>query len=73
MTTPIRPRWEWALYDDDDGTRLPEPVTPVFTSQFDAEQWLGEHWRSLAETGVTSAQLHHEGDPVGPRVDFLLS
>ncbi|MBE1877000.1 hypothetical protein [Myceligenerans pegani] len=70
MTTPIRPRWEWALHDDA-GARLPEPVTPVFTSRFDAEQWLGEHWRSLTEAGATAAQLHHDGEPTGPRVDFL--
>lgn len=72
MTAPIRPRWEWTLHDDT-GVSLPEPVTPVFTTQFDAEQWLGEHWRSLAEAGVTSSQLHHEGEPVGPVVDFLVS
>ncbi|MBO0610857.1 hypothetical protein [Myceligenerans salitolerans] len=71
MTTPIRPRWEWALHDDE-GELLPEPVTPVFTSRFDAEQWLGEHWRSLAGAGVSAARLHHAGEPVGSRVDFLL-
>lgn len=71
MTAPIRPRWEWTLHDDEGA--LPEPPTPVFTSQFDAEQWLGEHWRSMAGAGATSAQLHHDGEPVGPRVDFLLS
>ncbi|RPF20809.1 hypothetical protein [Myceligenerans xiligouense] len=70
MTAAIRPRWEWALHDDE-GEGVPEPVTPVFTSQFDAEQWLGEHWRALAAAGVSSAQLHHDGEPAGPRVDFL--
>ncbi len=44
----IRPQWEWAL-DDAEGRRLTEPVTPVFTAQYDAEQWLGEHWRELVK------------------------
>lgn len=71
MSAPIRPRWEWTLHDDD-GARLLEPVTPVFTSRFDAEQWLGEHWRSLAQDEVSSAQLHHDGERVGVRMDLLV-
>ncbi|GAB4086127.1 hypothetical protein GCM10028784_27570 [Myceligenerans cantabricum] len=67
MNTPIRPRWEWALHDDE-GARLPESVTPVFTNQFDAEQWLGEHWRSLADRGATSATLHHDGRESAPAI-----
>ncbi len=30
------------------GRALAAPVSPVFTTQYDAEQWLGETWRSLA-------------------------
>ncbi|MBL0886613.1 hypothetical protein [Myceligenerans indicum] len=71
MTVTIRPRWEWALHDDG-GVRLGEPVTPVFTSQFDAEQWLGEHWRSLAGSGAASARLHHDGAPVGSQLDLRI-
>lgn len=67
MTGTIRPRWEWLLHDDA-GHRLPEPVTPVFTNQFDAEQWLGEHWRSLAEAGAATAQVLNDGREAAPPV-----
>lgn len=61
------PRWVWA-FDDDDGQALDEPVSPVFTTQFDAEAWLGEHWRELAETGVRRALLLNDGEPAAPAV-----
>ncbi|GAA1866844.1 hypothetical protein [Myceligenerans crystallogenes] len=67
MTGTIRPRWEWLLHDDE-GRRLPEPVTPVFTNQFDAEQWLGEHWRDLAEAGAATAQVLNDGRAAAPEV-----
>ena len=38
-----------------------------FPTQSDAETWLGEHWRELAETGVDSVILVEEGrDVYGP-------
>ena len=39
--------------------RVPEdPVLPgSFTSQSDAESWVGENWRALAEAGVEQAVL----------------
>ncbi len=38
-----------------------------FGSQSDAESWLGEAWRSLAETGVAGVSLLHDGEHVyGP-------
>ena len=63
----LRPQWEWRL-DGADGERLERPVSPVFTSQFDAEQWLGEHWRGLAAQGVGRATLLHKGAPKAPTV-----
>ncbi|WP_410905837.1 hypothetical protein [Puerhibacterium sp. TATVAM-FAB25] len=69
MSGVVRPEWEWALTDAADrpasGT-----LSPVFTVQFDAEQWLGEHWRALAGAGVARAQLLHRGEPAGPAVRF---
>jgi len=65
----IRPQWEWAL-DDAEGRRLNEPVTPVFTAQYDAEQWLGEHWRALAEAGAVQALLLHDGTQAAPGVEL---
>jgi hypothetical protein len=67
----IRPRWEWVL-EDARGRPVTRVVSPVFTTQYDAEQWLGEHWRSLAGTGASAAQLHHDGEPVGRRLELLI-
>ncbi len=60
----VRPRWEWVLLGAD-GEPADRAAGPVFTARFDAEQWLGEHWRSLAGQQVAGAQLVHEGTPVG--------
>lgn len=38
----------------DDGSGRPEAGFPT---QSDAESWLGEHWRELAETGVEAVTL----------------
>lgn len=58
----IRPQWIWE-FADAQGAVLERPVSPVFTVQFDAEQWIGEHWRTLAAQGVTTAVLLHDGTP----------
>jgi len=65
----IRPQWVWEL-DDADGGVLESPVSPVFGNQFDAEQWLGEHWRELAEAGAAQATLLHDGTRAAPGVDL---
>jgi hypothetical protein len=42
-------------------------VSTGFPSQSDAETWLGEQWRELAEAGVEAVTLAHEGAVVyGP-------
>ncbi|GII98059.1 hypothetical protein CLV28_1515 [Sediminihabitans luteus] len=56
----IRPQWQWRL-EDAEGTPVPGTASPVFTIQYDAEQWLGEHWRTLARGGAVSARLMHDG------------
>lgn len=56
------PRWVWA-FDDATGNELAEPMSPVFTTQFDAESWLGEHWRSASALGARRARLLHDGEP----------
>lgn len=61
------PRWVWA-FDDAAGNELGEPVSPVFTTQFDAEAWLGEHWRSASVRGARRARLLHEGEPAATPV-----
>ena len=60
--------WTWT-YLDADGVTLTaaELVTTGFPSQSDAESWLGEQWRELAEAGVEAVTLRHEGTVVyGP-------
>lgn len=56
----IRPRWEWVLLDEA-GERLQPSLSPVFTTQYDAEEWLGERWRQLASVGAAEAHLMHDG------------
>ncbi|WP_017600050.1 hypothetical protein [Nocardiopsis lucentensis] len=50
--------WTWRYIGADEGepqgTDLPEEA---FTSRGDAESWLGEHWRELAEVGVERVAL----------------
>jgi hypothetical protein len=60
--------WTWTYFDAD--TTVMTGVSLVFTgfpSQSDAETWLGEQWRELAEAGVEAVTLEHEGAVVyGP-------
>ncbi|GEL93834.1 hypothetical protein [Cellulomonas composti] len=60
----VRPQWEWRL--DDERGPVDRPVSPVFGNRYDAEQWLGEHWRTLAAQGVATANLLHEGAVAAP-------
>lgn len=52
--------WRWRL-EAADGTELTAPNSPVHPNQSDAESWLGENWRELAEAGVAQASLF-DGD-----------
>lgn len=56
--------WLWRFADEAGGV-LDRPLSPSFSSRFDAEAWLGEHWRQLSAQLVASAQLIGAGDPVG--------
>ena len=43
--------WTWR-FEKADGTEVQPAVQPEeFTTQGDAESWLGEHWKALAEGG----------------------
>ncbi len=59
--------WTWRL-ERADGTPAPDaPAAPSHSSQSDAESWLGETWRQLAEAGVAQVTLQHDGQRVyGP-------
>lgn len=47
--------WTWR-YEDAEGEPAAGPAE-VFASQSDAESWLGQAWRELADTGVAKVVL----------------
>jgi hypothetical protein len=52
--------WTWR-YEDADGREVGGPEGEDFGSQSDAETWLGQTWRELAEAGVVQVTLR-DGD-----------
>ena len=52
--------WTWRL-EGADGTEIDNPVPPAHSNQSDAESWLGENWRELADAGVAQVRLF-DGD-----------
>jgi hypothetical protein len=60
--------WTWTYLDADAAAMTGGSlVSTGFPSQSDAETWLGEQWRDLAEAGVEAVTLEHEGAVVyGP-------
>lgn len=59
--------WTWQ-FEDADGNAV-APQDDEFPNQGDAESWLGEAWRELAESGAAVAILS-EGDRVEYRMDL---
>lgn len=59
--------WSWRLQKADGGPAagpgLPEET---FTTQADAESWLGERWRELREGGVEQVTLVEDGTVIYP-------
>lgn len=60
--------WSWR-YEGPDGSDVGGPAE-TFASQADAESWLGQAWRQLAETGVTTVVLV-EADRLEYRMSLL--
>ena len=54
--------WSWQL-EKEDGTVLGSRGLPkeTFSSQGDAESWIGENWRALLDAGVDQVTLMEEG------------
>ena len=53
--------WTWR-FEKADGTEVPPAVEPEeFTTQGDAESWVGEEWRALLEGGADQVVLF-DGD-----------
>jgi hypothetical protein len=48
--------WSWRL-ESAEGATLSSPASPVHPNQSDAESWLGEQWRELADEGVAQVTL----------------
>jgi IS5 family transposase len=52
--------WNWRYETATEGpvqAGLPEET---FTTQADAETWLGEHWRDLLDAGVDQVTLYED-------------
>ncbi|MCZ7428135.1 hypothetical protein O7607_20565 [Micromonospora sp. WMMA1949] len=58
--------WSWR-YEGTNGDVVDGPVES-FTSQADAESWIGQTWRELAASGVTTVVLVEDD-----RVDYRMS
>ncbi len=51
--------WFWRL-EGADGSEPETPASPQHPNQSDAESWLGEQWRELAEQGVAQVSLFED-------------
>jgi hypothetical protein len=58
--------WSWR-YESVDGQPAGGPAE-TFSSQADAESWIGQEWRELAESGVAQVVLVEDD-----RVDYRMS
>ena len=61
-------QWTWTYLDADGRAMTGEGLVRAgFPSQSEAESWLGERWRELADVGVDAVTLEHDGAVVyGP-------
>ncbi|MFE1955751.1 MULTISPECIES: hypothetical protein [Streptomyces] len=52
--------WTWR-FEKADGTEVAPAVEPEeFTTQGDAESWIGEYWKELAEGGADQVRLFED-------------
>jgi hypothetical protein len=61
--------WTWRYQNVEGATVSPEeaPVAELFPTQGDAESWIGETWRELADAGVDAVVLLEDGREIyGP-------
>jgi hypothetical protein len=58
--------WTWR-YENGDGQPVAGP-DEAFTSQADAESWIGQTWRDLLAAGSATATLVEDG-----RVEYRMS
>ncbi|MFF4405627.1 hypothetical protein ACFY2W_19745 [Streptomyces sp. NPDC001262] len=56
--------WTWR-FEKSDGTEVEPAVEPEeFTTQGDAESWIGEEWRALLEGGVDQVRLFEDDEEI---------
>ncbi|KIZ18161.1 hypothetical protein [Streptomyces natalensis] len=56
--------WTWQ-FEKADGTSATPAVEPEeFTTQGDAESWIGEEWKALLDGGVDQVRLFEDGGEV---------
>lgn len=65
------PAWTWTWLDEC-GAAVEGPLSPAFTSRFDAETWLGQVWRQRAAEGVATARLERGDGARVPAADVDL-
>jgi hypothetical protein len=60
--------WTWTYLDANGQPIADHPAaSPGFPTQADAESWIGEEWRGLADSGVDAVTLLDDGAEVyGP-------
>jgi hypothetical protein len=59
--------WTWQIDAADDGSATLDHEVPAFSSQSDAESWLGEVWRELVDAGgVQATLLEDDREVYGP-------
>ena len=59
--------WTWQLEGEGDVPVSLDTEVPTFSSQSDAESWLGEVWRSLVDAGAIQVTLLEDAREVyGP-------
>ncbi|QSY47887.1 MULTISPECIES: hypothetical protein [Streptomyces] len=52
--------WTWR-FEKSDGSETPPALEPEeFTTQGDAESWIGENWKDLLEGGVDQVRLFED-------------
>ncbi|MER7048246.1 MULTISPECIES: hypothetical protein [Streptomyces] len=59
--------WTWR-FEKSDGTEVRPAVQPEeFTTQGDAESWIGEHWKDLRDGGADQVLLSEDSTAIyGP-------
>jgi hypothetical protein len=58
--------WTWR-FEKADGTEAEPAVEPEeFTTQGDAESWIGEQWQALLDGGVEQVRLFEDGTEIYP-------